>query len=380
MGYVAIRGGETAIAAAAVAADALRAGALDPEAGLTPLTVDDLRHQLRLLVDRVMAEGGLHDPSLAALAVKQACGDPLEAAFILRAHRSTLPRLGATAPHDGSDLRLIRRVSAAFKDVPGGQMLGPGTDYAQRLFRWELLDESPAAFRAAAARLFARPTRPVPGSFAKVVDALRAEGLVPEPPRRCAEAVDITRAALSFPAPRSALLAGMTRGETGGLLALAYTTMRGYGYLHPTVAELRVGWLPVRLPHPVTGEPCEAGEVLVTECEIVAMFEPGAEDAPPRFTLGYGACFGHNEVKAIAMAMCDRALQHGAEHGPTHPAQDPEFVLMHIDGIESMGFCAHYKLPHYVTFQSDLDRLRATRRATAPAAAPAEATAAASPA
>ncbi len=25
----------------------------------------------------------------------------------------------------------------------------------------------------------------------------------------------------------------------------------------------------------------------------------------PAFTLGYGACFGHNEVKAISMAVLD---------------------------------------------------------------------------
>jgi len=127
------------------------------------------------------------------------------------------------------------------------------------------------------------------------------------------------------------------------------------------VAELRVGYLPVMLPHPITGEPTEAGEVLVTECETVAMFDRGG-DQPPVFNLGYGCCFGHNEVKAIAMSILDRALQKGAEDGPAHPAEDAEFVLLHIDGVDAMGFCSHYKLPHYVTFQSDLDRLRAARR------------------
>jgi alpha-D-ribose 1-methylphosphonate 5-triphosphate synthase subunit PhnI len=45
----------------------------------------------------------------------------------------------------------------------------------------------------------------------------------------------------------------------------------------------------------------------------------------------------------------------------TAPAEDQEFVLSHIDGIESMGFTNHWKLPHYVDFQSDLDRLRKTQ-------------------
>jgi alpha-D-ribose 1-methylphosphonate 5-triphosphate synthase subunit PhnI len=100
----------------------------------------------------------------------------------------------------------------------------------------------------------------------------------------------------------------------------------------------------------------------MTECEVVAMYKDEDSGAPPTFTLGYGACFGHNETKAISMAILDRALQKGMRDGPAHPAEDPEFVLLHVDGVDSMGFCAHYKMPHYVTFQSDLDRLRTTRR------------------
>lgn len=358
MGYVAVRGGENAIAEAVRALDALRAGAAEagPGAG-EPLAVDAIRHQLRLLVDRVMGEGGLYDPRLAALAIKQAHGDPLEASFILRAHRSNLPRLGESAAHRGASMRLIRRISSAFKEIPGGQRLGPSTDYLQRLFRLDLLDEDPAAFRAAAAALTGQPSEAC--DFPKVVDGLRAQGLLqdvgdPQP------AVDITRAPVAFPIPRPARLAHLARGETGGVLTMAYTTMRGYGYLHPTVAELRVGYLPVMLPHPLTGEPVEAGEVLVTECEIVATHGGGPGEGPPRILLGYGGCLGHNEVKAIAIAMCDRAMLSGDERGPRHPAEDPEFVVCHVDGIEAMGFCSHYKLPHYVTFQSDLENIRSS--------------------
>ena len=358
MGYVAVRGGEAAIAEAIRSLDVLRAGGAEPGADPgDPLAVDAIRHQLRLLVDRVMGEGGVYDPRLAALAIKQAQGDPLEAAFILRAHRSNLPRLGESTAHRGSSLRLLRRISSAFKEIPGGQRLGPSTDYLQRLFRLDLLDEDPAAFRAAARSL--PGVTPEATDFPKVVDGLRAEGLLQEVGAAEA-AVDITRAPIAFPIPRPARLAHLTRGETGGVLTMAYTTMRGYGYLHPTVAELRVGYLPVMLPHPLTGEPVEAGEVLVTECEIVATHGGGAGEGPPRILLGYGGCFGHNEVKAIAMAMCDRAMLSGDERGPRHPAEDPEFVVCHVDGIEAMGFCSHYKLPHYVTFQSDLENIRAS--------------------
>ena len=42
-----------------------------------------------------------------------------------------------------------------------------------------------------------------------------------------------------------------------------------------------------------------------------------------------------------------------------HPAHTEEFVLYHTEPVEASGFCIHYKLPHYVTFQSGLDALRA---------------------
>lgn len=363
MSYVAIKGGGRAIAGAAGATEFLRAEQGLSDAAAQSLDIDAVLHQLRHLVDRVVSEGGVYHPRFAALAIKQSMGDTLEAAFALRAWRSTRARLTATPPTDTSGMRLIRRISSAFKEIPGGQMLGPTPDYALRLLRMELLDESPAAFRAVARKWLANcpPTR-LPDTFPKVLDSLRAEGLLPPAaPASRQSAFDITREPLAFPAPRSAALATMARAETGSLLALAYSNMRGYGDVHPTVAELRVGYLPVCLPHPVTGELIEAGEALVTECEVVAMYEASEAGGKPTFTIGYGACFGHNEVKAIAMAILDRALQKGMADGPSNPSEDPEFVLLHIDGVDSMGFASHYKMPHYVTFQSDLDRLRATR-------------------
>lgn len=359
MGYVAIKGGGRAIAAAEAAVDALRCA----EGGQgTPLTLPAIETQLRLLTSRVVSEGGLYHPRLAALAIKQMQGDTLEAAFALRAYRSTKPRLLDVPVQDTSRMRLIRRISSAFKDIPGGQMLGPTMDYALRLMRLDLANESAEDFRAVARRfLDSVADQDLPDSFPKVVDALRAEGLLPPVVRRAHAAFDITRDPLVFPVPRSAALATMARAETGSLLAIAYSSMRGYGDVHPTVAELRVGYVPVMLPHPITGEPIEAGEVLMTECEVVAMYEGDAADGPPTFTLGYGACFGHNEVKAIAMAILDRALQKGMRDGPSNPSEDPEFVLLHVDGVDSMGFANHYKMPHYVTFQSDMDRLRTTQ-------------------
>ena len=322
MGYVAIKGGEEAIAEASRAMEFVRVA----EGKDRPLTLTQIQTQMRWLHSRVLSEGGLYSPELAALAIKQCGGDPLESAFTLRAHRSTRPRLLETPAVDTRKMRLIRRISSAFKEIQGGQHLGPTPDYLLRLFRFELLDEQLEQFQKVAQDYLADVSpNDTPDTFSKVLDALREEGLVPpiDSGARSHVPFDITRAPLIFPVPRSADLAVLSRGETGALLALAYTTMRGYGDTHPTIAELRIGYLPVCLPHPVTGEPQEIGEVLMTECEVLAMWESSAEDEKPRFTLGYGACFGHNEVKAIAMAILDRCLQSGRDHGITAPAEDP---------------------------------------------------------
>lgn len=395
MAYVGVKGGADAIEQASELLEYLRTrGATNGE---VPIDAATIEHQLHFMHSAIVSEGGLYDPQLASLAIKQSLGDPLEAAFFLRAYRSTRPRITETQPHTTTNMRLIRRISAAFKDVPGGQMLGPTTDYRHRLFRFELLDETPEAFREAFGRVLrALPDRDVPTQVPKVLDYLRAEGLLDEPARDDASPFDITREPLSFPCPRSAALASMSRAQQGALLGIAYSTMRGYGDVHPTVAELRVGYLPVELPHPITNELVEVGEVLVTECEIVAAYEFAQEDegpdsAPdvaarssnghpepadesagrassehtgttvPSFGVGYGCVFGHNEIKAVAMAILDRAMQLGTQRGVEHPAEDQEFVLLHTDGIEAMGFTTHWKLPHYVTFQSKLDRLRSTQ-------------------
>lgn len=361
MSYVAIKGGGQAIQGAESLLEYLRTE--QGKEGL-PLDLDTIRTQLRFLHGRVMSEGGLYHPELAALAVKQFMGDSLEASFALRAYRSTKPRLCETPLLDTGRMRLVRRISSAFKDIPGGQMLGASTDFSLRLLRMDLLDESKESFqKIAAGWLGDLPDDDIPDSFPKVLDHLRQEGLLAEVNRKLnMEPFDITREPLIFPVPRSAALATMSRAETGSLLGIAYSNMRGYGDVHPTVAELRVGYLPVMLPHFITGELVEAGEVLMTECEVVAMYEDDNEGGKPVFTLGYGACFGHNEVKSLAMAILDRSLQKGMKDGPSNPSEDPEFVLLHVDGIDSMGFCTHYKMPHYVTFQSDMDRLRTTQK------------------
>jgi alpha-D-ribose 1-methylphosphonate 5-triphosphate synthase subunit PhnI len=364
MGYVAVKGGAEAIENAARLLTYERI-----KGNSEPLQVEQIKEQLYLLVDRVMGEGSLYAPEMAALAIKQSAGDTLEASLILRAFRTTLPRIGYALPASTRAMRVIRRISAAFKDIPGGQILGPTSDYTLRLFDFELLQDSKESRQACIRRLYKDPAfscpalKPLAETFPKVIEVLRKEGLLteaiglkPMAAHNHQGIFDLTRQSLTFPAPRSAALQALARGETGGLLVLAYSSMRGYGDIHPVIGELRAGFLPVTISHPQTGRPLTVGEVKVTEAEVIARF--AGKEGAPKFTLGYGLCFGHNEIKAISMAILDRAMQ---VEDPKTVAEDQEFVLSHIDGIESMGFCNHWKLPHYVTFQSDLDRLRKAR-------------------
>lgn len=361
MGYVPIKGGTAAIKEAARVMEFLRTQGAGK--GEKPLYVEQIEHQLHFLHGQVLSEGALYDPVLASVAIKQSLGDSLEAAFMLRAFRSTRSRVGWTPALDTGKMRLIRRISASFNDIPGGQRLGPTPDYSHRLLNLTLLDEPEEDFKA----IFADWMQDVEPSASydtlpKVTQYLRDQGLLkPQVPSEVVP-FDITREPIKFPISRSGALSILSRGQQGAVLAIAYTTMRGFGSSHPNVAELRVGYLPVEMPHPVTGELVEVGEVLITECEIVSGTKVRDEHGLPQFTLGYGACFGQNEVKAIGMAMLDRSIQNGAQNGVMHPAESQEFVCSHVDGIESMGFCIHYKLPHYVTFQASLDRLRATRQ------------------
>jgi alpha-D-ribose 1-methylphosphonate 5-triphosphate synthase subunit PhnI len=356
MGYIAVKGGTEAISNAAAYLRWLQArGESDP------LAVEQIEEQLYLAVDRVMSEGALYGPALAALALKQSAGDTLEAAFMVRAYRTTQPRIGYSLPADTGRMQVIRRISAAFKEIPGGQILGPTPDYTLRLLDFSLVGETSAQRRDALSELLQDlpDGEPIPDNLPKVIEILRRDNLLVERTQSDSSNQpldDITRHSISLPASRSASMQAMAMGETGGLLALAYSNMRGYGMVHPTVGELRVGYLPIEIENPYSGSAEMIGKIKVTEAEVICSLDNVEEG--PKFTLGYGLCFGHNETKAISMAVLDRAMQ-SAE--ATSASEDQEFVLMHTDGVESMGFCNHFKLPHYVTFQSALDRLRKSR-------------------
>jgi alpha-D-ribose 1-methylphosphonate 5-triphosphate synthase subunit PhnI len=356
MGYVAVKGGLSAIQAAE---ELVQRGRLEGQSPL--LQVDQIIEQQRLVVDQIMSEAGLYSETLAALAFKQAEGDITEAVFLLRAYKSTLERVGYSLPVDTEKMKVWRRISSAFKNIPGGQLLGRTRDYTQRLLDYTLLTES----RNEPTPTTATQTVEPPRKFGRVSNVLRNEGLMaPLPPQAEKEPFDITRESLKFPASRSARLQTLARGESGAMVAFAYSSMRGYGAVHPTISELRYGKAPVEMLHPLTGRPVRLGYVRLTEVEGIAHAgTPEAksaenQEAKPSFDLGYGLIFGQNERKAIAMAILDKTLDLGSDA----PTGDQEFVLYHIDSVESSGFVEHLKLPHYVTFQSSLDRAREERR------------------
>jgi len=361
--YVAVKGGEAAILHSyRLLAQQRRGDAAVPE-----LSVAQIRQQMKLAVDRVMCEGSLYDPELAALAIKQACGDLVEAIFLLRAYRATLPRLGHTLALRTDGMALARRISATFKDLPGGQILGPTYDYTQRLLDFSLLAAAPEQPPAPASPALP-PEQPTP----RVVELLNQEGLIEKcpPPEGDPEPVDLTREPLRFPAERATRLQNLARGDEGYLLAMAYSTQRGYSHTHPFVGEIRFGTLAVELAPEELDFTLSIGDIELTECEMVNQFA-GSQSEPPQFTRGYGLAFGHSERKAMAMSLVDRSLR-ASELGEAvqSPAQMQEFVLSHSDSLEASGFVQHLKLPHYVDFQSELElvrRLRAEAQAQAQA-------------
>jgi len=353
MGYVAVKGGTDAIHNSQELVEFYRL-----KNATTPLDVKQIRAQLRLAVDKVIGEGGLYAPEYAAIALKQAEGEVFEAAFILRAFRTTLQRRYYSETINTREMFVKRKISASFREIPGGQILGPTRDYTQRI-----LDTSKAVETSEEVEKFLEVFESKINkdklqsikTFGKVIDLLKEEGLLKQVDKNEDQTlIDITREAIKFPAPRSARLQMLARAETGGLMAMGYSSMRGFGNVHPTVGELRYGNVPVRIKDP-SGRIRYAGKIEVTEAEMISSVSAAKKNAIPKYTIGYGLCFGQNDTKVICMGILDTAMR---SPDTSAPANDQEFVLYHTEGIESMGFTNHLKLPHYVTFQSGLKNIR----------------------
>lgn len=364
MGYVAVKGGTFAIEESLkrLKYERLKKGVV--------LDCYEIEGGMRCLIDQVMSESSLYNETLAAMAIKQAEGSPEEAVFLMRAYRSTLPRKHYSRTVESEDMLVERRISASFKDIPGGQILGSANDYTHRLIDFNLNEETAEEaidwlgeyFREGGVDQDKTDLAKLP----KVLDYLREEGLMLACENDDREPDDVTKESLQFPTSRSERLQILTRGQTGAITSLGYVALRSYGALHPTVGELRIGNLPIHVDNPFNerNEDEDAyfiGEMKVTEVET--LFPEDSQSLKGQkeieFALGYGICYGQNETKAIAMSILDRCLETGNSEYPTH---NEEFVLLHIDSVEATGFISHLKLPHYVTFQSKLDSVRKSKK------------------
>jgi alpha-D-ribose 1-methylphosphonate 5-triphosphate synthase subunit PhnI len=359
MGYSGVKGGMTAILAAERLVRRKRQEA-------PWISAPEIIKAFRLAVDRVMGEAGLYDEATAADAFRQAEGDLLEAAHLVRAYQSSLPRLAVTEPADPDELTVLRRIAPASRTPDGLQLLGRTTDYMARVLERPAgppeatADDAAALQEAGGAAAGHEPAEPDgqarrPRRFSELLAKLDLTVTHEQAPADD-EPFDVTRSAARPPAPRSAVLSSMARAETGALVALWYRSIRGPdGVIRDvTLGEVRHGRLPLRVIHPLTGNPVEAGTVRVTEVEAIEDLD-GADEDRTRLDIGYGLCFGHNERKAIAMANLDIACRR---------ASDDEFeqlLLLTTDGLDSGGFLEHLKLPHYVTFRSIVDRKLAGR-------------------
>jgi alpha-D-ribose 1-methylphosphonate 5-triphosphate synthase subunit PhnI len=364
MGYSGARGGLAAIMAAEDLVRRKRDDAPAPWA-----STEQIIARFRLAVDRVMGEAGLyHEPTTAA-ALRQGEGDPMEASHLVRAHRSTLPRLAVSEPVDPDEMVVLRRIVPAFREPDGPQLLGRTTDYTGRLLErpagppppQPVLDAATTPADDAGADNPAAPRADEQRTPRRFLDLLRkldlvvehrGEGGDPEPH-------DITRKPARPPADRSAVLAAMARAETGALIALWYRSVLGPdGNVHEvTLGEVRHGRLPLRVRHPYTGNPVTVGQFRATEAEAIEDLD-GPDEDRSRFDVGYGLCFGHNERKAIAMANLDIANRRFGRSGTLE-----QLLLLTTDGLDSAGFLEHLKLPHYVTFRSMVERKQAVRDA-----------------
>jgi alpha-D-ribose 1-methylphosphonate 5-triphosphate synthase subunit PhnI len=357
VGYSGVKGGMDAILAAERLVRRKRGAA--PWSAATAII-----ESYRLAVDRIMGEAGLYDEVIAADAFRQAEGDLVEAAHLVRAYRSSLPQLAVSTPADPDEMTVLRRIVPASRTPGGPQLLGRTTDYTARVLE---RPDGPAAVtlagEAAPVTLaggggddgLRRPRR-FYEQLLKADLAVAHEELADDP-----EPFDVSRGAARTPAPRSAVLASMARAETGALIALWYRSIWGPdGAFHEvTLGELRHGRLPVRVVHPLTGNPVEIGRIRATEAEAIEDLDGPAEDRT-RLDVGYGLCFGHNERKAIAMASLDIACRRAsASDGEGDELE--QLLLLTTDGLDSSGFLEHLKLPHYVTFRSIVDRKLAGR-------------------
>lgn len=323
-----------------------------------------------LAIDRIMGEGGLWSPMTAARAYLQANGDITEAVHLIRAHRSTLPRLVFSEPVDPREVQILRRVVSTQRQPDGPMLLGETVDYTARIIADG--DEMPLPV---VDELDDEPLEhPADEPFQRFRDHLHEVGVLvertPDGEGDDPEPFDIQMKAAELPARRSAWLSAIAQADTGALINIWYQSVLGtdgYAAEHVTLGEVRHGRVPLRVTHPHTGEPVEIGRIRVSETEAVTHLGDLRGEDPTTYDVGYAMALGHNERKTIAGASLDVAA---VRFRGTTEGRRLEQILMHTtDGLSASGFLEHLKLPHYVTFQSGLDAAMSARAEAARTAA-----------
>lgn len=375
MAYVAVKGGDIAIKEAIELTNYNRAKSL------LSLGTDLIENSLKALIDQVMSESSLYDEKLASIAIKQAKGSSEEAVFLLRAYRSTLSRRYTSRTLESRDMDIKRRISSSFKDVIGGQILGASSDYSHRLLDFDLCYENREKLVEIvkdykdniSEKLSSKINYDeyiVDGNL--VLPSLKEffykNGFLDSIENDDREPDDITKKSITFPSTRSERLQTLTRSQSYALSSLAYAAIRGFSEQHPTIAELRIGDMEIFIENPMQvsenskeEDDYYIGKIEITEVESLIPIEEYLPNGMKEldFKIGYGAVFGTNETKAISMSIIDSTLENKSDSY----LSDEEFVLLHIDTVESSGFISHLKLPHYVTFASELDAFKKSREA-----------------
>lgn len=308
---------------------------------------------LRPLVEQVCAEAGAWCPDAARRAIRQSRGDVARAVTLVRVWVATLPMIAAE-PLAGERVQLVRRISAAYRDVPGGQWLGPSAEFESRLLAWED-DDGPRGEGAADA------VAPAEESDSAIEAPTRADvptvrGLLREfpiaSPTSVEDGPDPASVPLTFPTSRATALAHLARAETGALVALASMSLAGRR--EAVIVESTLGIAAVALPHPRTGAACEVDEIPIASAEVVV---DAVVDGRPGLRLGFGATLGGLERRAIAVAVLDATLEESVASGSAAMPLDAPTVLAASDGLATNGFVEHLRLPHYASFTSYVEQV-----------------------
>jgi len=300
------------------------------------------------LEEQVCAEAGLWETTAARRALDQSRGDAAHAVSMLRVWAATQPHVPAL-PVTADDVVIVRRLSSAYPQVPGGQWLGLAPELISRQLNWS--DESSAADPPEWAREVmpsgdSATDAPTRAATPRVRDLIGGAGVVPTPAD--GDGDDPARTVLMPPYTRANRLAMLARGETGALVALAALIL---GRRQEAVMlELTVGDAAIRVPHPRTGVPCAVADVPITEVEVVLDADV---DGRPGLVTGWGASLGTIERRAISLALLDAAMQ--ADGELREPLTlDEQTVIAATDGPATNGFVEHLRLPHYASFAAYL--------------------------